>query len=186
MVYTVAKSLIKKILEHPLEHEWSIQGLGMLRLYLDERMRLHIWDDRYEVPNVSKMHTHPWDFESLVIAGFVRNQLFIEVPGEPTHFKQSIFCGEGGGLEGSPTRVRLEEHSHEGYMEGDSYSELAHEIHVSSPDRGTVTVVSRTFHEDVDHAFVYWEEGDWVSAEPRKATHDEILDITRYSLERWW
>lgn len=181
----ITKSLVKKILESPYDLEWSIQGLGMLRLYLDDERRLHIWDDRYSVENVSVMHTHPWHFKSTVIAGVVHNTRFVEHPDYQRYYKQKIFCGEGGGLVGESTRVGLMPSSKETYNERESYYEQAHEVHISSPRRGTVTIVKREFLDDADHAFVYWTVGDWVSAEPRKATRDEIKDITEYSLKKW-
>lgn len=183
----VEKSLVQKILEHPLGHDWTLQGLGMLRLYLDDKRRMHIWDDRFKVENVSEVHTHPWNFKSTIIAGTVRNQICDEVPGSPvTHKRQRIFCGPGGGLEGIADRVRLMEREYQTYNEGDTYSELAREIHVSAPERGTVTIVEREFLEDNDHAYVYWEEGDWVSAEPRPAEPYEIVSICDNSLATWF
>jgi hypothetical protein len=185
----VEKSLVQKILEHPLGHEWTLQGLGMLRLYLDDKRRMHIWDDRFKAENVSEIHTHPWNFKSTIVAGIVRNQICIEAQGSPvTHWKQSIFCGAGGGLEGIADRVRLMESEYQTYNEGDIYSELAHEIHVSTPERGTVTIVEREFLQDSDHAFVYWEGGahDWVSAEPRPAEPYEVISICDNSLATWF
>jgi hypothetical protein len=189
MSRSVTKSLVQKILENPIGYTWTLQGLGMLRLYLDGERRLHIWDSRYRVKDVSQMHTHPWDFRSLVVAGTVRNQIEIEVPaeeGDTTHYKQTIFCGVGGGLRGEPSRVRLVEDSYHTYSEGESYEERAHQIHVSDPDDGTVTIIKRIVVGDSDHALVFWEDGEWVSAEPREATTREVMDITQRSLERWF
>jgi hypothetical protein len=189
---SVVKSLVKKILESPTDHEWTLQGLGMLRLYLDDERRLHVWDSRYAVENVSQMHTHPWNFKSHVVAGELHNTRFVVVDSEPAPTtakefnKQTIFCGVGGGLVDSPRKVHLDVYSQEFYSERESYDELAHEIHISQPVDGTVTIVKREFLEDADHALVFWETGEWVSAEPRPATEKEILDITSYSLNRWF
>lgn len=191
---TVLKSLVKKILEQPYDQEWSVQGLGMMRLYLDDNRRLHIWDDRLKVENVSVMHTHPWNFRSYVVAGVVNNERFVTPIVDPhvadtgckVYHRQSIFCGVGGGLEGSPDEVLLGSAGVETYTERETYHELAHEIHVSNPDRGTITSIKREPLADADHAYVYWEEGEWVSAEPRSATKEEIKFVTEYSLGRWF
>ena len=183
----ILKSFSRKILESPFELDWSIQGLGMLRLYLNESTRLHIWDDRYKVESVSEMHTHPWDFKSTIIVGHLANTIFIEdTKSESVYNKQKIFCGVGGGLVEEPSQVNLRLWKVEFYEERESYVETANEIHVSNPSRGTVTLVRRHFLEDKDHAYVYWDSGDWVSAEPRKATHDEIADICENSLKTWF
>lgn len=182
----IIKSLVKKILEHPFDYDWSLQGLGMLRLYIDSERRLHVWDDRYAVENVSQMHTHPWNFRSIVVAGCVRNLKFVESEAGEIYNRQKIFCGVGGGLVGEADTVRLFMVEPEIRTERQSYVEDAHEIHVSSPLRGTVTIIRREYLDDADHAYVYWKEGNWVSAEPRPATKEEIEDITQTSLMTWF
>lgn len=196
MNFAVTQAAIKRLLESELhapdDHAWTLQGLGMLRLYLtsDKSVRLHIWDDRFAVEGVSEMHTHPWDMRSTVIAGFVENARFVEttaggIRGIAYH-RQSIFCGEGGGLEGDPQTVELIMRAPESYLPGDSYEQTAAEIHVSRPQRGTVTIVERSFGSDVDHAYVYWPAGTkWGSAEPRPAHQHEISAILYQALSSW-
>lgn len=187
---SVTKSLVKKILENPLGHCWTLQGLGMLRLYLDDGLRMHVWDDRYQVNDVSQMHTHPWNFKSTVVAGEVENLLFIEssdLNEEAIPYnKQKILCGEGGHLIDEPEKIWLVARRPQWYPEGYTYMELAEQIHVSRPKRGTVTIVEREFLEDNDHAYVFWHDGEWVSAEPRPALNDEILSICNNSLDIWF
>lgn len=184
----VVKDLVQAILEQPHEHEWTLQGLGMLRMYLSKERRLHVWDSQFAVDNVSEMHTHPWDFRSLVVAGKIRNYKYVEVnePRSYLYYRQQIHCGEGGGLVGVPTTVRLQEQPVEEYRERETYEERAEEIHISRPLDGSVTIVKRIFKEDTEHAFVYWKDGSWVSAEPRKATYEEVETITQHSLNTWF
>lgn len=170
---------------------WTLQGLGMLRMYLgeDKSLRLHVWNNRYVFPGSSEMHTHPWHLTSLIVAGVVNQHRFTESVGHGTkpYMRQVIHCGTGGGLIGGPEPVALVQGYRETYHEGDCYSQQADEIHVSSPVPGTVTLVERTFLEDAEHAFVFWQAGqDWVSAEPRPATAYEVAGILRESLERWF
>lgn len=181
------KLLVKKILQNPLNYNWSIQGLGMLRLYLSDEVRLHVWDSRYTIRNVSVLHTHPWDFESEVIVGAVEQKRYKESEtGAPFHFS-ILKCGEGGCLVSESHRVNLIEFPVESYSEGRSYTQVADEIHESFPVTGTVSIVTRKFREDRDHAKVYWRYGEeWVSAEPRIATCAEIMEITRKSLDLWF
>jgi hypothetical protein len=182
---------IQETLRHPLDREWSIQGLGMLRTYLDpERVhRLHVWDPQSAVHEVSTIHDHPWDFVSNIISGQLVNQRFLigtadDEVSEPFHHSQ-ILCGEGGGLFGETDTAWLSPQPLETYLPGDAYSQVAAELHESRPTPGAVTIISRTFHENVDHANVYWEQGEWVSAEPRPATDDEVLRFTYLALQHW-
>lgn len=57
--HKITKLFVKTILSNPENFKWSIQGLGMLRVYLSDEVRLHIWDSRFKVPGVSPLHNHP-------------------------------------------------------------------------------------------------------------------------------
>lgn len=186
------KTLVQHLLEHPQSAEWTLQGFGMLRCYLRPEVRLHVWDSAFRAPDVSDLHTHPWDFRSLVVAGRVRNYRFVESDGTSVEShgaiprrRQTIRCGEGGGLVGEPVDVFLTEQPTEVFEEGESYVQRAEEIHRSLPEDGTVTIIEREFKDDTEHAFVYFQ-GEWVTAEPRPATDAEVQQILSGSLARWF
>lgn len=190
------KLLVQKLLEQPLALDWTLQGLGMLRTYLAPEVRLHVWDPDFKFVEdgevASELHTHPWDFESVIIAGCVRNYRFVESDGTSEETggaipvkRQTIKCGEGGGLIGEPVDTFLTEQPTETYREGDTYTQEAHEIHKSLPEPGTVTIIERNFLRDTEHAYVYFKR-EWVSAEPRPATTDEIHAICNGALEKWF
>lgn len=216
------KPLVKTILTQATSYPWSIQGLGMLRLYLAKDLRLHVWTDQGRVENVSDMHTHPWHFDSEIVAGVMRNQRFVEdvrLPELPGHRhdlgesalvpgmlvcgcgagtlmdrsplqdfnKVQIVCGENACVVGEAQRVKLWPQPIETYVEGQRYRQEAKEIHRTTPEPGTVTLCSRVFLSDTEHANVYWQgSGAWVDAAPRPATPDEVRKITRYALDRWF
>lgn len=186
----INKLLVKKILEQPLSYKWSLQGFGMLRLYLSSKVRLHVWTNQapYKVPGVSIIHTHPWDFTSEVVAGMITNTRYKEIEqGGRLYNRQLLQCGPGGCLKDEPDLVHLSVRDVEQVHEGDIYTEAAEEIHHSEPEDGTVTIVRRIFKSDTEHAYVYWPVGEeWGSAEPREATSDEINHITGVALNRWF
>jgi hypothetical protein len=135
------------------------------------------------------MHTHPWDFRSYVVAGKVINCRFVEAEQKTvygTYKRQTIKCGIGGGLIGEPEEVNLWMKDPEVYSESEVYFEEAEEIHLSMPEDGTVTLVKREFKDDVDHAYVFWLDGEWGSAEPREATREEISMTLTHSLNTWF
>jgi len=186
---SVQKDLVKTILSSPFELEWQVQGLGMLRTYLSKERRLHVWNSALKFPGASEMHTHPWDFRSYVVAGVVRNFRFVEMEQGSvygSYKRQTIKCGVGGGLVGEPEEVNLWMREPEEYVEGETYFEEAEEIHMSVPSDGTVTIVKRKFKEDVDHAYVFWQDGEWGTAEPREATREEISMTLTHSLNTWF
>lgn len=192
------KALVQHLLENPSGRQWTLQGLGMLRTYLDDdhAIRLHVWttDHAAEV-GASELHTHPWDFRSEVVAGVVVNKRFgICAPDIAPLIsnvaqwqQQKIKCGEGGCLVGDPEIVWLTNDTPERYTDGQEYEQTAEEIHCSSPIDGTVTIIHRNFGTDTEHAYVYFPVGEqWVSAEPRPATRQEVAKITQNALDRWF
>lgn len=183
-----SKTLVRFILENANNYKWSLQGFGMLRLYLSPTTRLHVWDDTFRVPGVSDIHDHPWDFESEIVAGELRNYRFdVEVAVNGGYHMSKLRCGPGGGLVGEPETVRLIQASDWFLRHGGAYCQRHDEVHKTVPANGTVTIVERDFREDVDHARVFWPRGEeWVSAEPRDATPEEIGAITKLSLARWF
>lgn len=182
-IYLFARALARSIFDKPFTYEWTVQGFGMLRTYLDaeKRYRLNVWHKSLAVPGVSVIHDHPWDFKSLILAGQFYNTRYVEdvLNSEATHMGQRIRTGEGGGPEGKPFSVALAAVHREVYWDGDVYCQGAEEIHKSEYEDGTVTLNDRTRRPDPDHALVFWPYGEqWVDAEPRPATRDEIIRAT--------
>lgn len=197
MEFQVTRELVRKILERATSYKWTLQGFGMLRLYLGGCARLHVWHKDLAVPNVSDIHTHPWSLRSLVVCGRLHNVRFTEMdaPAEYlTHYAQELVTGEGGGLISKPRLVRLTPATlSEYYAAGNVYSQGPSEIHVSYPEDGTVTVMERNEMDRAPAAWTYWPRtrgaDGWVSAEPRVATDVEVakgvsLALTRIQAER--
>lgn len=190
---TYDRLLIENILTKPHGFGWSVQGLGMMRMYLSDAVRLHIWDSALRVPGVSAIHSHPWDLQSRVIGGRYKQHRYQLLAPEATHAYAEQFnvalikCGENAGVVGEPTTLYMIEMPLEVYAAGEGYLQKQEEIHLSLPEDGTVTLVERTFHEDRDHAAVYWRGvGGWVDAKPREATKEEVEEITQRALRTWF
>jgi hypothetical protein len=180
---------VRNLLDHPYHKEWSIQGFGMLRTYLDDDhiKRLHIWDPDSAVADVSTIHDHPWDFTSEIISGGMGNVLYLpdEYDGSPC-FSAKIRCGVGGGLVEEPRQLKLWRKSSIYYPAGHGYSMHAEQLHESFPTPGCVSVINRTFRPDnTEFATVCWRTGDWVSAEPRPATDAEITRFVALARKHW-
>ena len=174
-------NLLRDILINPLDYEWSVQGLGMMRTYLSEDKRLHIWHSALQTPGASRVHDHPWHFTSLVVFGEIHQYRYIRDINFGTPWKQQrIMCGEHGGVEGEPEIVRIRPADLEIYKKNDVYQQKAHELHDSIPVDNTVTIITRDYLEDLDHAYVLFPlDKEFVSAIPRPATRAEVLYITR-------
>lgn len=187
------KLMAKAILGNATSYRWSLQGLGMFRLYLSQELRMHVWDPDFAFPGASPMHTHPWDFTSYIVAGGIVNERYSQYNmdckyGE-LYNKALLKCGEGGCMMDEKELVKLYCHQKTEHYEGQWYGQSAEEIHWSKPQRGTVTLVYREFRPDLDrdHAYVFWPDGqEWGTAEPRAATHDEVQRMSMAALGCWF
>jgi hypothetical protein len=181
------RATVRKILDNAESYPWSVQGLGMVRLYLSKEVRMHVWTPAAAVPEADAIHTHPWDFTSYVVCGEVRQFRYDEtkIAGSGEPFKKiQIKCGEGGGPVGDPEEVSLKRGELESYGPGETYSQPSFHIHESFPTPGSVTLVTRVFSGDEEHANVYFRGTEWGSAEPRPATAFEVGAAARLALRR--
>lgn len=184
MKITPAAQLVRRMLDNPNQFQWSVQGLGMLRAYINERLRLHIWSPSDAVENVSVIHDHPWHFTSQILWGSVKNILYSIVEGEATHHEVRIKCGAGSCVVSDKSDVKLMIHSNQLYEAGDIYSQKGYWLHESQPEDGTVTLIEREFLGDSEHAMVYFPRNtEWVSAEPRPATKEEVEKYVTQALK---
>lgn len=193
---TFLRPLVVRVLSEPFtEGQWTVQGFGFLRTYFGPRdnpkkFRLNVWDSRFTVPNVSTIHDHPWDLTSLIIAGHMTNERYIDRDVDysrlPKFSYTTIKTGVGGGLERGLTKIcTLEKYPTELYSPGDSYRQHAEEIHETKFLDGSVTLNERI--GDTEHARVFWPAGtEWVDAIPRPATRDEVISTTGWALGAWF
>lgn len=188
--FDLLRLMVETTLRNPYDLEWSAQGLGMLRVYLQPNVRLHVWDRELLVPGASPLHTHPWDFRSTVIAGRLENRRYAcGVAKEDAEVWNQVMiqCGESAHVVNEKQQVELVQLAPEFYQQGDTYEQQATEVHWSLPEDGTVTICERVFKEDRDHAFVFWRgKGGWVDAKPRPATRKEVGRVTLRALETWF
>lgn len=182
------RALVRAILSNAHAFKWSLQGMGMLRLHLPGDYRLHVWDSRYRVPNVSMVHDHlQWGLHSTIISGELTNRRYHAVADGGVPYVFGVLKpGEGCYFKSGPEPVLLRALRPDHYGPGDAYQQQPDEIHESDPLDGTVTLMRKLPTSD-ESARVFWPAGgQWVSAEPRAASVEEVADITSRSLERWF
>lgn len=201
MSFELTRDLVKAILKSPYDLPWSVQGLGMLRTYLDDKQkyRLHIWDNSLRVPNVSPIHDHPWHLDSLIVAGVLKQRryhiggitsaVFYEggyALSSEVFQMSAIKCGEGAFTKTDPIQVKAYSRGLETYAPGERYQQTKDEVHETMAEDGTVTIVDRTFEGDRDTARVFWRgDGGWVDATPRRAERHEIARVTERALRNF-
>lgn len=177
--------VVRFILENSHKFDWSLQGLGMLRLYLPGDARLHVWDWRFAFPGASPIHDHlQWGLTSTIVSGRITNYRYAEGRGVPFHWAR-FKAGYHALQLHAPETMLLERGPAEIYLPGDSYSQAPNEIHESVPDEGTVTIMQKRPTPDGETARIFWPVGtSWGSAEPRAATALEVKTITEFALSK--
>jgi hypothetical protein len=191
MIYShkYLKQTIKSHLVRAHDYTWTLQGFGMLRLHLIDEYRLNVWDSSFRVPNVTLIHTHPWDFESVIVAGKLKNIIYEEDCLNnlyKTYSRAEIKPGIGGGIDKDTiAKVSLKSMSEIVHTEGQVYSQTANMIHLSNPVDGYITLKCR-HRVGEDKALVYWDSEEFITAEPRIATQDEVEKIVSKSLDLWF
>lgn len=185
------RPLVKLILEQATSFAWELKGLGLMRTYLSDDLKLHVWDKQSQIDNVSMTHEHPWSFESLIVAGCLKQYRLQRyshwvLGSEP--FESSIVqCGPGGRLLTDVDLCHLHRGQLETYHEGQGYKQDSREIHQSLPEDGTVTLVRRISYQPARAARVYWPANEeWVSSEPIMATPEKIRRIADNTLRTWF
>lgn len=157
-------------------YDWSVQGFGLLRLYIGGVGRLHIWDSTLRYPNVSMIHNHSWDLKSTVVCGRLVNERFDLTTFGMRYMRQRLLTGyDSKMIQEAPEEVSILNRPKETYLPGEIYVQHAAEIHQTIADDGTVTVMARREDDGPGYADVLWHAGTvWGSAKPRPATGDEV------------
>lgn len=183
---TALQLAIRTILEKSTSFEWSIQGFGMLRLHLRDDARIHIWDKSLRYPNVSMIHNHSWDLRSEIVVGELRNARFVESNCGPHFIRRRLVTGYKTKMVSAEESIRLQiVNGVEHYIAGETYSQLAHEIHSTDAEDSTVALMHRNEHQGDGTADVFWPaDKKWGTAKPRIATDAEVEVITDRVLKK--
>ena len=181
MSETVSKALVLTVLQHAEDFPWRMQEIGLMGLRLDDRReyRLHVWDPSHCVGD-PPVHDHPYDFTSTIIAGELTNARYEPDPAGDEYVRFSYSPGSEG--ERRSDTVRLSSTATT-FIEGNQYRQLAHELHASWQQPGTVTAIRCFWVEAPELTVCLRDEGSWRSGQGRDATSEEIKDFTVKALE---
>jgi hypothetical protein len=181
MSETLSKALVLTLLQHAEDFPWRMQDIGLMGLRLDDRreFRLHVWDPSYGVGE-PPVHDHPYDFASTIIAGELTNTRYEEDPAGEAYVRFRYFPGtederRSDTVTLSSTATTL--------VEGDRYRQLAHELHASWQQPGTVTAIRCVWVEAPELTVCVREEASWRSEQGRDATREEVKRFTAKALE---
>lgn len=175
------------ILQNANKFEWSLQGLGMLRLHMPDNFRLHIWDHSFAYPGASPIHDHlQWALKSTILSGRIINTRYAECEGEPNYQYATIKAGYGCYFQTEPKSIRLIEDMIEHLKPGEEYSQRPNEIHWTKAMPGTVTIMQKYPSKELESARVFWRiDEQWGSAEPRPALPEERDAMVASALKLW-
>lgn len=186
--FNALRVAVLAILENAGGFGWSVQGFGVLRLFVGKVGRVHVWHKGLRYPNVSMVHNHSWDLKSTVVSGRLNNVRYAKSdeghsmakPFDGTRLLTGFDCKEIKPL----PETWLREKGVELYTPGMEYAQKAAEIHRTDAEDGTVSVMLRNEVENGE-ADVYWPRGtEWGTAQPRPATEAEIKLACGLAIEK--
>ncbi len=172
---------MRDILEHPANHPWRMQNVGLLGLWLDERReyRLHLWDPARCV-GAPPVHDHPFDFTSTVIVGELVNTRYFEDPIGIEYSRHRYRSGRED--DRSTDTVRLVPHETM-LSSGDRYRQSSTELHSSRQAPGTVTLIQFGPLAERELTVCLEPGAPWVSVGARPASAGEVKRIAGAALD---
>jgi hypothetical protein len=181
MSETLSKALVLTMLQHAEDFHWRMQDIGLMGLRLDDRReyRLHVWDPSNCVGE-PPIHDHPYDFTSTIIAGELTNHRYEEDPAGDEYVRFRYSPGAEG--ERRSDAVRLSSTATT-FTEGNQHRQLAHDLHASWQQPGTVTAIRCLWVEAPELTVCVQDDGSWRSGQGRDATREEIKSFTAKALE---
>jgi hypothetical protein len=178
---TLSKALVLMLLQHAEDFPWRMQDIGLMGLRLDNRReyRLHVWDPSYCFGE-SPIHDHPYDFTSTIIAGELTNIRYEEDSAGDEYVRFRYRPGSEDERRSDTVRLSSKATALAG---GNQYRQLAHELHASLQQPGTVTAIRSVWVEAPELTVCVRDESSWRSAQGRDATCQEIKSFTAKALE---
>ena len=182
MEHGQTKALVRTILTHAEAFPWRMQEVGLLGLWLDDRRehRLHVWAPAY-LADDSPIHDHPFDFTSTVVVGELVNTRYIEDPSGQEYVRERYAPGNEDDRRVDAIRLVGTAAT---LGEGESYGQLAPELHDSRQVPGTVTIIRFAFTDrsDAELTVCHRPAVPYVSGQAREARPDEVKRITAPAL----
>jgi hypothetical protein len=181
MSETLNKALVLTLLQHAEDFPWRMQDIGLMGLRLDDRResRLHVWDPSRCVGELP-IHDHPYDFTSTIIAGELTNTRYEEDPAGDEYVRFRYVPGAEDERQLDTVRLSSTATSFTG---GNQYLQLAHELHASWQQPGTVTAIRCTWIEAPELTVCVRNEESWRTGQRRDATREEVKSFTAKALE---
>jgi hypothetical protein len=177
----MTKALVFTLLRHAGDFPWRMQEIGLMGLRLDERReyRLHVWNPSLSAGD-PPIHDHPYDFASAIIVGELTNTRYVESDGGDEHIRHRYSLPHEEQRRSDTVRLSA---ASETFCEGDEYRQLAHELHASWQQPGTVTLIRCSWGVPRELTVCLRDEASWPSGQARVATREEIKSITAKALE---
>ena len=177
------RTLVRNTLEHPTEHGWTMQDIGVLALWLDDRReyRLHVWDPD-SCTGDPPVHDHPFGFTSTVIVGELVNTRYTEDPNGVEYSRHRYRPGDEDDRRTDSVRLTAIATT---LSPGDRYHQLSTELHSSHQTTGTVTLMRFGPLEERELTVCLEPGAPWVSGGSRPATACEVKRITGAALDRF-
>ncbi len=178
---TMTKAVVFTLLRHAEDFPWRMLDIGLMGLRLDERReyRLHVWNPSLN-PGDAPVHDHPYDLASAIVVGELTNTRYVENAAGDEFIRLRYSLADEEQRRSDTVRLSA---AAETLCEGDEYGQLAHELHASWQQPGTVTLIRCSWGVARELTVCLREEASWLSGHARDATREEIKSIAAKAME---
>lgn len=177
----MSRALVFTLLRHAEDFPWRMVDIGLMGLRLDERReyRLHVWNPDFGAGEVP-IHDHPYDFSSAVIVGQLTNTRYTESAGGDEYVRFRYYPPAEDQRQADTVRLTAQP---EVLGAGGEYHQFARELHTSTQQPGTVTLIRCSWVDHGELTVCLRDEAAWRSGQARAATADEIKTFAGKALE---
>ena len=177
----VDRALVATVLRHAGDFPWTMQDIGLLGLWLDDRkeVRLHVWGPGH-CDGDPPVHDHPFDFTSEVIVGELTDIDYEMDPGGTEYVRFRYSPADEDSRRADTVRLSA---SATTLTEGAEYRHLASELHSTRQLPGTVTAIRCAFVQVPELTVCHLHAGSWRPGRSRPAAPAEIDLFAATALE---
>lgn len=118
-------------------------GLGFIQVKIDDFKRMHFYTKELpSIMSIEDVHNHRYNFKSIILKGFLHQNLYQEIPGND-YIKEQESCKEGYACTSEPKECNIKSIATQFFTTGSEYS-IDHETFHQVDSGNCITFIIRS------------------------------------------